>query len=220
MWVSDAGAAIRARQAVRRYDLGSTRTSDLAGSRPPLIITGIGDFDAPRGPEYIGVQAAHNNTAQIGSVALYTGRSYSVAMSTLTRMGRYAGTYELANLLGVSRGRIAVLTSRPAFPAPVISLVMGKVWDIEQVTAWAASSNRTLHLDTLPPDEGHRVPQRPVGASEILAMLGVSQTRLMEFIHRRTDFPAPVLTIKRGSVWDRDDITAWAHAAGRTLTGA
>ena len=48
-------------------------------------------------------------------------------------------------MLGVSRGRANQLLARPGFPAPIATLSTGRVWSYEQVAAWAAATNRTLH---------------------------------------------------------------------------
>ena len=143
-------------------------------------------------------------------------------MSTLICVKRYAGTFELLQMFGVGRTRLAKLTARPDFPPPAVDLRMGKIWDIDRVIDWAVGGNRTLDLSGLPATglgvDEPRVPTSPLGAAELLALLGVSQTRLMELIRERPDFPRPALAVKRGKVWDRDDIVTWAHQTGRTLT--
>lgn len=55
------------------------------------------------------------------------------------------GPAELLHVLGVGRTRLAQLTARPDFPAPLAELTMGKVWDLEQVRTWATQTGRTLN---------------------------------------------------------------------------
>lgn len=48
-------------------------------------------------------------------------------------------------MLGVSRQRVTQIVAAPDFPEPLATLAMGKVWDAEQVRAWARSKGRTIH---------------------------------------------------------------------------
>lgn len=49
------------------------------------------------------------------------------------------GVGEIADLLGVSRQRVdALFRSDPAFPAPTVELLSGRVWERAAVEAWAA----------------------------------------------------------------------------------
>ena len=55
------------------------------------------------------------------------------------------GAAELAEVLGgLSRQRISQLTARADFPAPVVELRMGKVWDLADVAKWAEERGRTM----------------------------------------------------------------------------
>jgi hypothetical protein len=64
---------------------------------------------------------------------------------------RLVGRAELLKLLGVSPTRLVDLTTRPEyeFPATVADLAGGKIWDLDEVLAWAKDRNRTVHLDAL-----------------------------------------------------------------------
>lgn len=65
--------------------------------------------------------------------------------ATMLDMGmQLVGPAELTQLLGVGRTRLVQLSSRPDFPEPVAALVMGKVWALSQVQAWAAQNGREL----------------------------------------------------------------------------
>jgi predicted DNA-binding transcriptional regulator AlpA len=55
------------------------------------------------------------------------------------------GPAELIEMLGVGRTRYAQLIARPDFPAPVAELVMGNVWELADIRAWAKKSGRELH---------------------------------------------------------------------------
>ncbi|HEY3630585.1 MAG TPA: DNA-binding protein [Jatrophihabitantaceae bacterium] len=54
------------------------------------------------------------------------------------------GPAELTQMLDVSRTRFAQLIARKDFPEPVADLVMGKIWALEDVRAWAAQTGREL----------------------------------------------------------------------------
>ena len=51
-------------------------------------------------------------------------------------MHHLMGAAEIGARLGVSRQRVQQLVSRPDFPAPVVVLGMGKVWETEAVEQW------------------------------------------------------------------------------------
>ena len=87
-------------------------------------------------------------------------------MTTATVPSRLIGRAELMLLLGVSRNRAVVLSQEPAFPAPRDRLIMGYVWELDDVLAWAERRGRTLHLDALPdlePAEPGSEPSPPRG---------------------------------------------------------
>lgn len=54
------------------------------------------------------------------------------------------GAAEIAEMLGVSRQRVSQLTADSDFPAPWLSLRMGKIWLASDVRDWAARTGRTL----------------------------------------------------------------------------
>lgn len=58
------------------------------------------------------------------------------------------GPAELIEMLGVGRTRYAQLIARPDFPAPVAELVMGNVWELADIRAWAKKNGRDLHQRT------------------------------------------------------------------------
>ena len=47
------------------------------------------------------------------------------------------GPKEVADLLGVSRQRVTQLARQPGFPKPVAVLKAGKIWDADEIRAWA-----------------------------------------------------------------------------------
>jgi prophage regulatory protein len=77
----------------------------------------------------------HVNSAQV----------YSAHMTATMPTVELVGPAELGLALGVSRTRLAQITARPDFPAPVAELTMGKVWDFADVRRWAKATGRTLH---------------------------------------------------------------------------
>ncbi len=51
---------------------------------------------------------------------------------------------EIADYLGVSRQRVAVLVERADFPSPIARLSVGRIWRTSDVRTWAANRpNRT-----------------------------------------------------------------------------
>ncbi len=59
---------------------------------------------------------------------------------------RLVGRGELLKMLGVSPTRLVQLTTRPEyhFPAPLVELMSGKIWDLDAVEQWAEQRGRTL----------------------------------------------------------------------------
>ena len=58
--------------------------------------------------------------------------------------------------------------------------------------------------------------RRLVGAAELIDVMKVGRTRLAA-LTARPGFPPPVVVLRMGSVWDLDEVIAWAAATGRTL---
>ncbi|BFU46604.1 helix-turn-helix transcriptional regulator [Krasilnikovia sp. MM14-A1004] len=54
---------------------------------------------------------------------------------------------EIADYLGVSRQRVAVLVERKDFPTPIARLSVGRVWRTSDVREWAASRAHRIHED-------------------------------------------------------------------------
>lgn len=82
-------------------------------------------------------------------------------MASVTVPSRLIGRAELMLLLGVSRGRAVVLSQEPVFPAPRDRLIMGNVWELDDVIAWADRRGRTLRLDALPDLDPAGSPSEP-----------------------------------------------------------
>jgi serine/threonine protein kinase len=55
---------------------------------------------------------------------------------------RMGGVTEVAEILGVSRQRVARLRERPDFPDPVTVLAQGPIWDLDALEAWTSSGLR------------------------------------------------------------------------------
>lgn len=62
---------------------------------------------------------------------------------------RLAGRAELAKMLHVSRSRAVQLSEQPGFPQPLDVLVMGNVWALDDIVAWAGQRGRELDLEAL-----------------------------------------------------------------------
>jgi len=55
------------------------------------------------------------------------------------------GTAEIRiRLGGVSAQRVYAITRKPSFPAPVATLIMGRVWRRADVEAWIAANRAEL----------------------------------------------------------------------------
>lgn len=63
------------------------------------------------------------------------------------------GHAEIRIRLGVGETRVRQITGRPDFPPPVKRLIMGQIWDGEQVEAWIAT-HRPVVDDEPEGDEG------------------------------------------------------------------
>lgn len=60
-------------------------------------------------------------------------------------MHHLVGSAEIGLMLGgVSRQRVQQIIGRKDFPAPEVTLVMGKVWRRADVEAWARDHGRTI----------------------------------------------------------------------------
>ncbi len=55
---------------------------------------------------------------------------------------RMGGVAEVAEILGVSRQRVAKLRDRNDFPDPIGQIAQGPIWDLDEVEAWAGSDLR------------------------------------------------------------------------------
>lgn len=67
-------------------------------------------------------------------------------MATMvTAVHHLVGSAEIGRMLGgLSRQRVQQLIGRPDFPAPEVTLEMGKVWQRAAVVAWAKSHGRPV----------------------------------------------------------------------------
>lgn len=81
-------------------------------------------------------------------------------MSSGFRMG---GANEVAELLGVSRQRVAKLRERPDFPEPIGAVSGRSIWDLDAIQAWGGSESRGT--PGRPTDESRR---RVIGGRFVL----------------------------------------------------
>ena len=54
---------------------------------------------------------------------------------------------EIADYLGISRQRVAVLVERPDFPSPMAHLSVGRIWRTADVRQWAAKRPHRIQED-------------------------------------------------------------------------
>ena len=52
------------------------------------------------------------------------------------------GTAEVAEFLGLSRGRVTQLAQSEDFPAPIARLAAGPVWELAEIEQWARETGR------------------------------------------------------------------------------
>jgi len=52
------------------------------------------------------------------------------------------GTAEVAEFLGISRGRVTQLAQSQDFPTPLARLAAGPVWEFSDIDAWAREHGR------------------------------------------------------------------------------
>lgn len=58
------------------------------------------------------------------------------------RFPEVVGTYEIAELLGISRQRVQQLANTEGFPAPVAKLRVGHIWLRADIERWARERGR------------------------------------------------------------------------------
>jgi len=68
----------------------------------------------------------------------------------VTAVHHLVGSAEIGRMLGVSRQRVQQLINRKDFPAPEVTLEMGKVWKRSEVAAWARTHGRPVADDAEP----------------------------------------------------------------------
>jgi predicted DNA-binding transcriptional regulator AlpA len=54
---------------------------------------------------------------------------------------------EIADYLGVTRQRVAVLVDRAEFPEPIAHLSVGRIWRASDVREWAARRPKRIQED-------------------------------------------------------------------------
>jgi predicted DNA-binding transcriptional regulator AlpA len=72
------------------------------------------------------------------------------------------------------------------------------------------------------PRVGRRVAvEHLVSAKEIADRLGVARPQVVyEWRRRHPDFPAPLVTLSIGNVWNWPEVERWAKSTGRLATGS
>jgi len=53
--------------------------------------------------------------------------------------------------------------------------------------------------------------------TEVAALLGISRQRVDKLSHTDPDFPAQVVTLGRGRLWEKAAIVKWAQETGREI---
>ena len=52
------------------------------------------------------------------------------------------GTAEVAEFLGISRGRVTQLAQSEDFPTPIARIAAGPVWELVDIERWARETGR------------------------------------------------------------------------------
>jgi predicted DNA-binding transcriptional regulator AlpA len=60
------------------------------------------------------------------------------------------------------------------------------------------------------------VAQKLVGRAELIKLMGVSRSRVVQ-LTEQPDFPKPVEVLIMGNIWALDDVLHWADRKGRHL---
>ena len=144
VWIEAWGGGIASYDEEALWELGPL-LSELGAAAPVASIGGLAGgpgatFDLPRSPnadigELVGAAVALFELAcskvgfEHGGIARVEILDERLADLELSREPeRYLGVTEIAELLGVSRQRVAQLREREDFPAPVAELAAGPVW--------------------------------------------------------------------------------------------
>jgi hypothetical protein len=67
---------------------------------------------------------------------------------------RLAGVYEVAEYLGITRSALAARRVRWQFPAPLVELMCGPIWDLDDIEAYLENHRRD-------PNAAHRWDNQP-----------------------------------------------------------
>lgn len=70
----------------------------------------------------------------------------------VTVVHHLVGSAEIGRMLGVSRQRVQQIVNRKDFPAPEVTLEMGKVWKRSEIVAWARTHDRPIAGEELARD--------------------------------------------------------------------
>lgn len=81
------------------------------------------------------------------SIPSATSQVTSIILTMVAVMHHLVGSAEIGVMLNVGRQRVQQITSREDFPAPEVTLAMGKVWKRADVEAWARDHGRRLAGD-------------------------------------------------------------------------
>jgi len=75
---------------------------------------------------------------------LITSQVTTIIKTMVTAVHHLMGSAEIGRMLGVSRQRVQQLIKRADWPAPEVTLEMGKVWDRHKIEAWAREHGRPI----------------------------------------------------------------------------
>jgi hypothetical protein len=143
---SDAGfdASVSAQPEAKQWTL----TVDASGMRvSDAIESTLDDVDELIGSAPIAVEAVRPDE--------YERRAHLPTLPVLL------GAQEIADELGVSRQRVHQLRSHPQFPAPLVDVAMGALWDERAIQKFAREWSRKSGRPAAPATAGRAGPQVP-----------------------------------------------------------
>lgn len=160
----------------------------------------------------------------------------------LCRLADLAMCREIAAAFDVTTATVSNWPVRkPDFPAPVLTLAAGKVYDLRAVDRWwhlpANNTSRRRAAMEMTEAQMRRLPHRypgvvgpgagdaqtwPVGdligSREVCLSYGISRGLMHSWAHRRTQsgFPDPLLCFSSGPVFSRGAVQRWMAQWQRT----
>lgn len=125
-------------------DLACLPISSAVG--PPRVGMTAITLDGPQGKGDSGQRAQRRKDSRLGLVPILAVEAQTEAeherKADAPTLPELVGASEVAGMLGVSRQRVYRLREHSSFPAPLVEVAMGPLWDARAVQAFAAEWDR------------------------------------------------------------------------------